>query len=181
MKYQIDQSGKIEQTDKNTVIAYSNNIQKSVLISKKTKRRLQETFRLCGFSNLFIYYVFAVGIYCLIKDFKSKQSIIIDIEYPKKDKIILQIIQKLLTFYHKPLHFIHFFRIGNRPKVHYAAHDVFTGKKEVDLTVSFEEIMKLIKKTDGRLRECLSTLVSVQPRSSKPTIAKRLKLVKRKK
>lgn len=177
-KYQIDQSGKIEDTAKNTIIAYSNGKQKSVFISRKTKRKLQEAFRLCGFSKLFIYYTFAVGIYYLIKDFKTKQSIVVDVEYQKKDKIILQIIEKLLKISSKPSHVINFFRIGNRPRVHYAAHDVFIGKKKADNILNFGEIMKAIKKTDGRLRECLSTLVGVQPRSLKPNISKKLKPVK---
>lgn len=181
MKYQIDQSGKIEDTAKNTVIAYSNGTQKSILISKKIKRKLQEKFRLCGFSKLFIYYTFAVGIYFLIKDFKSRQSIVVDIEYQKKDKIILQIIKKLLILNSNPSHLISFCRIGNRPRVHYAAHDVFIGKKKADNILNFGEIMKAIKKTDGRLRECFSTLVGVQSRSSKSNISKKLKTVKRKK
>ncbi len=172
MRIYIDQSGKIEDTAKNTVIAYSNGTQKSVFISGKTKRKLQEAFRLCGFSKFFIYYTFAVGIYYLIVDFKTKQSIVVDVEYQKKDRIILQIIEKLLKINNKPTHEIDFFRIGNRPRVHYAAHDVFIGKKKADRVLCFEEIMRAIKKTDGRLRECLSTLVGVQARSLKYKISK---------
>ena len=177
MTYQIDQSGKIEDTAKNTILAYSNSTQKSVLISKKTKRQLQEAFRLCGYSKLFIYYIFAIGIYYLLKDFTTQQSITIDIEYPKKDKIILKVIGKLLNVNNKPLHQINFSRIGNRPKVHYAAYDVFSGKKKADYILGFKEIIEAIKKTDGRLRECFSTLVGVQPRSSKTRIPKKLQIV----
>ena len=60
---------------------------------------------------------------------------------------------------------IKFARIGNKPKVHYAAHDVYIGKKKADKTILLKEILSKTKKTDGRLRECLSTLVSIQPRS----------------
>lgn len=149
MSYLIDQSGKIEDTAKNTVIAYSNATQKSVFISGKTKRKLQEAFRLRGFSRLFIYYTFAVGIYYLIKDFRTKQSIIIDVEYQKKDRIILQIIEKLLKINVSPSHVIRFSRIGNRPRVHYAAHDVFVGKKRADCILHFDEIMGTKKRPMG--------------------------------
>jgi len=181
MTYQIDQSGKIEQTEKDTIIAYSNDEQKSIVIPKKIKRQIQEAFRLCGYSRLFIYYIFAIGIFYLIKDFKITQSITIDIEYQRKDILISQLIKKLLKAYGKPRHQIRFHRIGNRPKVHYAAHDVFTKKKKADYIISFEEIIKATKKTDGRLRECLSTLVGVQPRSLKKRITKKKAIVKNQK
>ena len=54
MSFQIDQSGKIEDTAKNTVIAFSNDIQASVFISKKTKRQVQEAFRYHGEISFFI-------------------------------------------------------------------------------------------------------------------------------
>ena len=167
MTYQIDQSGKIEDTAKNTILAYSNEIQKSILISRKTKRKIQEVFRLCGYSKLYIYYLFAVGIYHLLIDFSTQKSITIDIEYPGKDKIILQLIEKLLKAYNKPAHNIKFSRIGNHPKVHYAAYNVFSGKKKADCILRYKELLQSIKKTDGRLRECLSTLVGVQSRSAR--------------
>ena len=75
MKYQIDQSGKIEQMSKDSVIAYSNNSKASILIPRKLKRRLQEVFRLHGFTKLFIYYLFSVGIYYLIEKLKQPQDI----------------------------------------------------------------------------------------------------------
>ena len=96
MKIQIDQSGKIEDTARNTVIAYSNDKQKAILITRKTKRQMQETFRLCGAIRLFIYFTFAIGIYYLIEDLRGSSIIIIDLEYYGKDKIITRIINKLL-------------------------------------------------------------------------------------
>jgi len=59
MTYQIDQSGKIEQTEKYTVLALSNENHFAVILSAKNKRRLQEMFRILGAPRLFIDYVFA--------------------------------------------------------------------------------------------------------------------------
>lgn len=164
MKYQIDQSGKIEQTNKNTVIAFSNGKQRAVLIPRKVKRQIQEAFRKQGSTKLFIYQLFSAGIYFLIKDFKHEETIIVDLEYPNKDKIISQMLCRLLISHSKPAHKFHFARIGNRPRAHYAAKNVFNGKKKADEVLTFKEIMKAIKKADGRLRECISTLVGAQPR-----------------
>lgn len=167
MKYEIDQSGKIEQTEKPTALAYTNDQVRSLLITAKTKRQLQEAFRKCGMTRVFIYHIFSVGVFRLISDLKQKSEIVIDKEYPGKEKLILSMINKLLSTYKKPPHNIRFARIGNRPKVHYAAHDVYAKKKKPAKTMSLAEIIEVLKKTDGRLRECLSTLVGARPRSIK--------------
>jgi len=167
MKYQIDQSGKIEQTNKNTVIAFSNGKQRAVLITRKVKRQIQENFRKRGFTKIFIYQLFSIGIYFLIKGFKHEETFIIDLEYPGKDKIIYEMLHELLSSHNKPDHEFRFAKIGNRPRAHYAAKNVFDGKKKAEKILTFEEVMKATKKADGRLRGCFSTLVGVQPRPIK--------------
>lgn len=162
--YQIDQSNKIENTSKNTVIAYSNGTQRAVLIPRKVKRQIQEVFREQGLTKIFIYQTFAVGVYFLIREFKQSQPITIDTEYPGKDKIISDMLCKLLESHGRPQHEIKFDRIGNKPPAHYAAKNVNDGKKKADKILGFEEIMRAIKTADGRLRECISTLVDARPR-----------------
>lgn len=165
MQYQVDQSGKIEQTNKITVIAYSNSDKFAVLITGKSKRKLQEVFRKHGFTALFVYYIFSVGVYYLLTSLKQKSDIVIDTEYPGKDKIIKQFIIGLLEKNNKPSHYIRFARIGNKPPAHYAAKDVFDKKVGANKILNLEDFIKALKKTDGRLRECLATLVDVQSRS----------------
>lgn len=58
MNYQIDQSGKIEQTNKDTVLAAANEENKAVILPVKEKRRLQEWFRQIGLPEVFIDAVF---------------------------------------------------------------------------------------------------------------------------
>jgi len=165
MKYQIDQSGKIEDTGRNTVLAYSNSKQYSIFISKKIKRQVQEILRKHGFIRLYIYLTFGIALYFLIKELKQPKKIIIDREYPGKEELIKTIVCKLLDYHKKPSHDLNFDKIGNRPKVHYAAKDVFDKKVKADKNISLEDILKELKMTDGRLRGCLSTLVDAQPRS----------------
>ncbi|TSC87541.1 MAG: Uncharacterized protein G01um10147_519 [Microgenomates group bacterium Gr01-1014_7] len=166
MTYQIDQSGKIEQTSKDTVIAYSNGTKFAVVVPRRLKRKVQEIFRLHGFTSLFVYYLFSVGVFYLLSNLKEKSSVTIDTEYPGKDKIIKQFATSLLKNNNKIEHEISFARIGNRPPAHYAAKDVFDKKIKPDKILNLEDIIKAIKKTDGRLRECISTLVDAQARST---------------
>lgn len=178
MAYQIDQSGKIEQTNKDTVIAYSNNSQCAIIIHSRLKRKIQEVFRLHGFTSLFIYYLFSVGVYYLIEHLKQISDITVDIEYPSKDRIIGSFLHSFLEKNRKPVHNIRFARIGNRPKAHYAAKDVFDKKIKPDRIITIREIIKALKKTDGRLKECLSTLIDVQARSYTKKISKKHRKVK---
>jgi hypothetical protein len=167
MKFEIDQSGKIEDTSKNTVIAYTNGARATILITRKTKRIIQERFRRYGLTRVYIYLTFAVAIYFLIRNIKQKKEFLIDEEYPGNNKIIINFLRKLLETHKLPSHDIEFKRIGNHPRVHYAAKDVYNGKRKADKIISEKELIKELKMTDGHLRECFSTLVDAQPRSVK--------------
>jgi len=63
MQIYIDQSSKIEQTSQDTVIAYSNGKQKSLLIRAHDKRSVREYFRNAGKPNIFVLRTFAVLIF----------------------------------------------------------------------------------------------------------------------
>lgn len=86
MKVEIDQSVKIEQTNKGTVLAFSNEEEYAILIPGKVKRKLQELFREKGRPRLFISRTFAAGITLLLQNHLPKfQKIVIDLEYPGKE------------------------------------------------------------------------------------------------
>jgi len=97
MKIEIDQSGKIENTSKNTIIAFSDDISGSIFIKAKDKREIQKVFRQIGKSKVFIYKLFAILIFLLIKNhLKRLEEIIIDEEYPGKSALIKNfLLQKL--------------------------------------------------------------------------------------
>lgn len=162
MKYQIDQSGKIENTNVKTVLAVCNHIVHTVVIPAKVKRQFQEICRRSGLTRLYVYILFSFGVCALLSQLKNVPMVTIDTEYPGKEKLIDRIIKALFVNSNIDIKFA---RIGNKPRVHYAAHDVYAGKKKANKIISLKEILSKMKKTDGRLRECLSTLVSIQPRS----------------
>lgn len=177
MNYQIDQSGKIEDTAKPTILAACNHVTYAILIPAKTKRQFQETCRREGLTRLYIYILFALGVSMLLSELTDLSSVTIDTEYPGKEKLIKDLIE---IFMKKLKTDVNFARIGNKPKVHYAAHDVYIKKKRADKIISLQEVMRTIKKTDGRLRECLSTLVGARPRSIKKVYTKTMRKSRRK-
>ena len=149
MKVEIDQSGKIENTNKVTVIAFANEVSYAILIPAKVKRQLQEVFRRQGKPRLFIYRTFATGVFLLIRDYLPKiKNIVIDTEYTGHEKQIKDILLELIRKDHLPEPSIYFQRIGNKPKVHYTAYDVFSKKKKADRVIGFEEIVALATKKD---------------------------------
>ena len=150
MRVEIDQSGKIEETRKNTVIAFANGISYAVLIPAKVKRQLQEVFRRQGKPRLFVYRTFAAGIFLLIKNHLPKiKDLVIDTEYIGHEKQIKEMVLEMIRRRGLAEPNIYFQRIGNKPKVHYAAYEVFSKKKKADFVVSFEEIVVLAtKKTE---------------------------------
>ena len=163
-RYQIDQSGKIENTEKPTVIAISNHTTLTIIIPAKVKRQFQEICRHRGLTRLYVYVLFAIGVNLLLTKLKTRSKITIDTEYPGRKRLIKDLIE---IFMGKQKISFDFARVGNKPKVHYAAHDVYTKKKPADKTISLEEIVKITKRTDWRLRECLSTLVGAKYRPLK--------------
>ena len=71
MKIEIDQSGKIENTNKHTYLAFSNHQHFVLKINSVEKRKLQKYFRSIGKSKLFIYLTFAS---LIILAFKKSQN-----------------------------------------------------------------------------------------------------------
>lgn len=180
VRIEIDQSGKVEDTSRKTVVAYadSKNKTKSILISARTKRKAQEIYRTAGKSKLFIYNIFSILLFFLTKESKKSDLIVIDIEYPGKDKVILAMLNQFREIYKLSELNVRFERIGNKPKVHYAANDVFNDKKKADMVLGIKEIMMTIKKTDGHLRGCIATLVGARPRSSCVYYSKNVRKIK---
>lgn len=96
MQCQIDQSGKIEKTNKDTVLCLSNDNWDAVVIKAKTKRQVQEIFRRNGQNRNFVLFTFSAGLAILISRNIDIFDILIDREYFGKESIIKNVILEML-------------------------------------------------------------------------------------
>lgn len=98
MSYQVDQSGKIEQTNKNTVICLSNSTHATIILKAKDKRELQVIYRAAGKPRVFPVQVFSALTYLLIEKAGIKEGVVyIDKEYPGHEDIIKSYVTQLIT------------------------------------------------------------------------------------
>jgi len=93
MHIEIDQSGKIEQTNNDTVLSYSNHEQFSIWIKSDLKQRLLRNKK----DKKLKIKLFSVCLYLLLKDhLNDKEQILIDNEYPGHNRFIKNILMNLI-------------------------------------------------------------------------------------
>jgi len=141
----IDQSGKVENTELKTVIAYSNNMTKSIEISSLEKRKLQKLFRSVARPNVFVYKTFACLVYLLVKsDLKWVREIVIDREYVGQEALIklylLRLMKKGGEVFDPSL--ISFAEIGKRNYAHNKSAATFRGLLKPDVILKSKDLLK---------------------------------------
>lgn len=145
--YEVDQSGRIEQTNKITIIAFSNSRKGTIKVSSQDKRKLQNIFRKAGKSRVFVLQVFAATLYLLLEKFKiEKKLILIDQEYQGYDNLIrsylIQLSQKRGKIILDPDN-IRFGLVGKTSNVHSLGYQAFK-KNKADLNINSEDILALV-------------------------------------
>jgi len=148
MKVEIDQSGKVEDTNRLTIVAYSNGRTKSLMITAKDKKAIQSIFRRINQTRVFISKVFAAAIFVLIKaDYKKIDTLVIDNEYPGHENIIKRYLREFIDAngLKSDAIEIHIQSIGKKSKAHNAAWHAFHFKK-ADMKVSAQELINIIFK-----------------------------------
>ena len=148
MVIQINQSNKIEKTNKDSIIGLANDVRFTVLLKRKIKRRLQEDFRKQGKPRLFVYRTFIASVVLLIKYAKLKNisKIIIDLEYFGKDKLLKSIFLEMWTRFFSEIPEISFERVGKKSKVHDICYFTMKGKYKVNKVLEYKEIKRLVLK-----------------------------------
>lgn len=147
MRIEVDQSGKIEQLNMDTVIAFSNKNQYSILIPKETKQELFKIYK--GKLKDLRYRLFCIGVYYCLKDYiKEKELITICFEYWGKENLIKSF---LLDYFRKEStvldpKIIRFGKIGKQSNAHAVAIDVYRGNRKSNKTLTLEELEKWLKK-----------------------------------
>jgi len=148
MIIEIDQSGKIEQTNRHTVIAFSNSKKKSIMISASEKKKIQSEFRRIGRPRMFVYQTFNIMIFILLKRYIKKiDRIIIDKEYPGKEKVMKNQIVDLFNKSQIEIDpkLILFKEIGKKSNAHSVGYLAFK-KKKADIKITAKEIIRYLKK-----------------------------------
>ncbi len=145
MIYQIDQSGKIEQTNLDTIIALSNDKKYTVLLSKKTKRLLQEIFRNQKRPRMFIYDTFSTLITLILLQIKPIQTVFIDQEYQNQESLIKARILELIKRIHPSyVPDINFMLVGKSSPAHLLAAKVGIKKIKPDKIIKLGDITTIL-------------------------------------
>ena len=145
MRVEVDQSGKIEQMDKDSYIAFSNREQYCIKLPKKVKREI--LFECRGKVRQLVQRIFAICLYyCLENYLHNKSIIVIDGEYPGWDADIKTYLIPLLRLKHKNFDkIIRFESIGRDSGAHKTAKSTFIGKIRPNKILEKEDIMKWLK------------------------------------
>ena len=147
MHIEVDQSGKIEQLNMNSVIAFSNKNQYSVLISKEVKREVYKIYK--GKVKELRYRLFCVGVYFCLKEYiREKELITICCEYVGKENLIKSFLLDYLRKDYPAVDpkIIRFGMIGKKSNAHAVAIDVYRGNRRPNKILSLSEVEKWLKK-----------------------------------
>lgn len=139
MAYFIDQSGKIEDTSKDTIVAMANGSQHSVRLSARTKRKIQEIFRKQGRRKQFIYITFSALILALLEN-SNANTVYVDDEYPGHGEYICSNIKRYSNIQ------AYVIQVGKSSNCYKLAYKTYKGKLEPDINLTENEIMKIIKR-----------------------------------
>ncbi len=144
MHIEIDQSGKIENY-LDTVVAFRNDEQYSVLLNRKIKMEILTEYR-TKYKDIH-YRLFAILIYYCIKNYLNKtELIVIDKEYEGREhdikKHLLRLIWKDKPNFDKRL--IMFSAIGKKSNAHRVAYQTFSGKLAPNKILTKKEVADFI-------------------------------------
>lgn len=149
MRIEIDQSWKIEKTNKLTVIAFSNSKNGVISIKSREKKLIQKYFREIGKPRLFAHFTFAALVFLSVrKEISNGDQIYLDREYPSYEKLINQ---KIKEFVKENTHLknisIHTTNIGKNSNAHMIAIKAFNSRDRSKLkNITAREVISVIRK-----------------------------------
>lgn len=154
MRVEIDQSGKIEETGKLTIVAFANGRVKILKISSSEKRKLLSTLReLDHPRKTFIYKAFSALIFLLLAS-GDVREVLVDNEYPGHEATIKDWVLKLFRKKGKRPPQIYIGFVGKESPAHKAAIAAYRGKLKPDRIVKADDVTRLLlpNKTGWRPR-----------------------------
>lgn len=140
MRVEVDQSGKIEQLNCDTAVAFSNNTQYAVLLPKSLKRDIFLRYK----SRIprLKYKLFCICVYHCIKNLVCDSGmIVIDDEYKGNENVIKSLLMNYIRATCKEFEAkrIAFGRIGKSSNAHITAIGVFRKQRRADKVLSLED------------------------------------------
>jgi hypothetical protein len=149
---EVDQSNKVERTERDTVLAFSNCYQRTILIPARVKREAIAHLKAKKPRMRYAYLqIFAAGVFILLYPYlasiiKNRQRIIIDTEYPGHDDKIKSTLFRCInrSGFNLPKERISFMQVGKRSPAHYAALRVSRRQVMPDYCVNLEELLELL-------------------------------------
>lgn len=145
--YQIDQSGKIEQTNKDTILCLANGSWDAVTINAKTKRQIQKIFKSNGQPRNFILFTFSILLAFLLRRNKKIGKVLVDTEYMGKNPIIKKLVLEILSN-ERFIPDIHFGFVGKLSPAHNIATKIAHKKLKAKYQLKVLEVLKELKKTE---------------------------------
>jgi len=145
MKIEVDQSGKIERSNHDTIIAASNDKQYCVKIPRKVKRNILDCRKEI---KQIKYKLFCIGVYFCIKRYlHGNNLIIIDDEYHGKNKLIKSILFSYIRTKNKEFNndLIRFDTIGKNSNAHHIVIETFRKEHQPNEILNEKEIWGLLK------------------------------------
>lgn len=183
MKVEVDQSIKIEQTNKATAIGLSNTVKVSVGISGKEKKLIQKYFRDNNQPRLFVVLTFSALVAYAIKEAGGLDSeITIDREYPGYDEFIKERVVAYLDKLKVKLHpdLLSVGLVGKESGSHSLAYRAAKSSSWT-LKLTAEDILFLVKTKNRRvLKKRLSRLVGTPSGFYDKSVPENKRKVKRK-
>lgn len=143
---EVDQSGKVEQFDVNTIVALSNHHKYSVLLPKSVKQAIYYENKL-RISDL-KYKLFAITTFYCIKDFIDDDNLIVICkEYTGNERLIKEAILGLLnrSSINVSHNSINFGILTKSSPAHELAISVFRKQTEPDLVLTRKHIENLLR------------------------------------
>lgn len=144
--YQIDQSIKIEETNKTSYVCLANGKILISSISARDKKELKLFFR--KLEKPLIFKLFTFSVLCAKIIFEAKIAVIsIDEEYSGHEIDIKSFITQLLTIWGNTNTNISFTRVGKNSKAHIEGYNAYK-KNNKGIIISAEEVLILYNKID---------------------------------
>lgn len=145
-RYEIDQSIKIEQTERDTILAIANGSNFAIVLKREDKKFLQKIFRERGEPRVFIYFVFAAMLTILLIEAKITKNIVVDQEYLSHEDLIKLKLKRFLRDQKKEFLFnnISFGLIGKKSPAHSYAAKILSGKIKPQKIVKLQNLLNII-------------------------------------